>query len=362
MALNELFQSPQLSWLSTSGQDSDAVLFSRVSLSRNFSRLPFPSRADFNQLGLAAKWIADLKPALETTMGQAFDVAQIEKLSPVERNVLVDKHLISASLIKNPSSRLAMISDDRRISVMANGDDHLCLAAMVDGLNLDMPLDIASGLDDLFEQRLDIAFDEKMGYLTSQITNLGTGLKATVMMHLPGLVLTQNINNIIDVAGQLGMTVRGWADESKEIVGNLFQISNQITLGFTEAELIINLKSAVSEIAAHERRARKALMLHMRDKLEDDVWRAYGVLRFARSLDEVECLSLLSKVRLGIDLKLIDEVTADCFPEIVIGCRTSYLQECAKNDNISQNETNKLRAQTVRRLLRAHHIERTPYA
>ena len=175
-----------------------------------------------------------------------------------------------------------------------------------------------------------------------------------MLLHLPGLVFTRNVGSIINISPQLGLAVRPLFSDEKEQVGCLFQISNQLPLGFSEEELIENLKSAVTEIVAHERRARKALALYMKDRLEDEVWRAYGTLSYARQLSEKEVLELLSKVRLGIDLKLINEVSADCYTDIFISSRTSYLQNLAENENLSKNEIDRLRAQHVRKALLAH--------
>lgn len=234
---------------------------------------------------------------------------------------------------------------------MVNEEDHLRIQCMAPGLDLDTPFARASHIDDMVESQVDIAFDEKMGYLTSCPTNLGTGLRASVLLHLPGLVFTRNIQSIMNISPQLGLAIRSVYGDETESVGNLFQISNQLTLGFSEAEIIENLKTAVMEIVSHERQARKALALYMKERLEDEVWRAYGTLRYARLLSEKEVLELLSKVRLGIDLKLINEVEAGCFSEILISSRTSYLQNLAENENLSKNEIDRLRAEHVRKAL-----------
>ena len=172
-----------------------------------------------------------------------------------------------------------------------------------------------------------------------------------MLLHLPGLVFTRNIQSIMNISPQLGLAIRSVYGDETESVGNLFQISNQLTLGFSEAEIIENLKTAVMEIVSHERQTRKALALYMKERLEDEVWRAYGTLRYARLLSEKEVLELLSKVRLGIDLKLINEVEAGCFSEILISSRTSYLQNLAENENLSKNEIDRLRAEHVRKAL-----------
>ena len=351
MPKEDLFTNYELSWLNDSGNDSDVVLSSRVRLARNFRQIPFPNRADFEQLAEVQKLAGSVLEDIEGAMDEPFDRIAIEKLSSLEKNVLIEKHLISSNLVRNPQYRSAFISNDRRCSIMVNEEDHLRIQCMVSGLDLAIPFAMASRADDLIESKLDIAFDEKMGYLTSCPTNLGTGLRASVMLHLPGLVFTRNINNIINISPQLGLAVRGMYGEGTDVIGNIFQISNQLTLGFTEAELIENLTSAVKEIIAHERRARKALQLYTKDRLEDEVWRAYGLLSYARFLSDTETLTLLSKVRLGIDMGLISEVEPKCFSEILIASRTNYLQNQAGNENMSKNEIDKRRAGVVREIL-----------
>ena len=348
MSVNELLRSSRLSWLAASGKESDVVLSSRIRLARNFREIPFPNRADFNQLAEVRLEAEKLLPGIAADLGQDFDLLDLERITPLQRDVLIEKQLISRNFIQNPQHRIVFITADRATSIMVNEEDHLRIQCMAPGLDLDTPFARASHIDDMVESQVDIAFDEKMGYLTSCPTNLGTGLRASVLLHLPGLVFTRNIMNI---SPQLGLAIRSVYGDETESVGNLFQISNQLTLGFSEAEIIENLKTAVMEIVSHERQARKALALYMKERLEDEVWRAYGTLRYARLLSEKEVLELLSKVRLGIDLKLINEVEAGCFSEILISSRTSYLQNLAENENLSKNEIDRLRAEHVRKAL-----------
>ncbi len=355
MAIGDLFSSTDLPWLNIGGREGDVVLSSRIRLARNFRGIPFPNRADFNQLAKVQEMAASIMPEMELAVRQPFDVVDMDKATSLERKVLVEKSLATWNFLKNTQHRVAFISESRHVSIMVNEEDHLRIQCTVNGLDLDAPLALASGIDDLVESRLDVAFDEKMGYLTSCPTNLGTGLRASVLLHLPGLVYTRNINNIINISQQLGLSIRAsYGEDDKEWQGNIFQISNQLTLGFSEEEIIGNLKSAVKEIVSHERRARKALELYRKDQLEDSVWRAYGVLCHARILSEKEVLDLLSKVRLGIDMGFIDEVGAQCFSEILIGSRTSYLQNLAGNENMSGNEVDRMRANVVRKALSEH--------
>ncbi|MBR3457971.1 MAG: protein arginine kinase [Selenomonadaceae bacterium] len=358
MALADLFGSTSLPWLNIGGRESDVVLSSRIRLARNFRGIPFPNRADFTQLAKVQEMASSVLPEMEHAVGQSFDAVDMDRTTPLEREVLIEKRLITRNFLRSPQHRVVFISQGRHVSVMVNEEDHLRIQCMVNGLDLDNPLSMASGIDDLVESQLDVAFDERMGYLTSCPTNLGTGLRASVLLHLPGLVYTRNINNIINISQQLGLSVRAlYGEDDQEWQGNIFQISNQLTLGFSEEEIVGNLKSAAKEIVSHERRARKALELYRKDQLEDSVWRAYGILCHARSLSEKEVLDLLSKVRLGVDMGFIGEACAACFSEILIGSRTSYLQNLAGSDNMSGSEIDRMRAEAVRKILSVHRVE-----
>ena len=351
MAMRDLYRDYRLPWFGSEGEADDVVLASRVRLARNFARLPFPNRADQKQLAEAQNRAASVFSRIEETAGQAFDAVQIDALTQMEREVLVEKQLASKRLIQEPAYRSAYISSDRGCSVLVNEDDHLRIHAMASGLDLRGPLDMAFRVDDAVEKKLDVAFDEKMGYLTSCPTNLGTGLRATVLLHLPGLVYTRNIHNIINISQQLGLSVRGLYGEGSETVGNIFAVSNQLTLGFTEEAIVENLMNAATQIIDNERRARKALAMASKERLEDAVWRSYGVLKYARSLGESEVLELISKVRLGLDLGLLHEAPAKRSSELLIASRPNYLKNLAENDNLSQTEIDRKRAAVVREIL-----------
>ena len=248
MSVNELLRGSRLSWLAASGKESDVVLSSRIRLARNFREIPFPNRADFNQLAEVRLEAEKLLPGIAADLGQDFDLLDLERITPLQRDVLIEKQLISRNFIQNPQHRIVFITADRATSIMVNEEDHLRIQCMAPGLDLDTPFARASHIDDMVESQVDIAFDEKMGYLTSCPTNLGTGLRASVLLHLPGLVFTRNIQGIMNISPQLGLAIRSVYGDETESVGNLFQISNQLTLGFSEAEIIENLKTAVMEI------------------------------------------------------------------------------------------------------------------
>ncbi|MBE6083930.1 MAG: ATP--guanido phosphotransferase [Selenomonas ruminantium] len=351
-----LLQDSRLSWLQSGGADRDVVLASRILLSRNLRDLPFPNRADLYELAKVEERVAAAVPALQDVIGENLQAVQMENLSNLQREVLREKQLISEKMLRNPQHRTVYVGESQAVSLMVNEEDHIRIQCVTAGLNLAEPLKKAFAIDDMLESQLDIAFDEKMGYLTSSPTNLGTGLRAAVLLHLPGLVFTRNVSSIINISPQLGLAVRPLYGDDKEQPGCLFQIANQLTLGYSEQELIDNLRGAVTEIVAHERRARKALALYMKERLEDEVWRAYGTLSYARLLSEKEVLELLSRLRLGMDLKLIRGLAPECYGQMLLASRTSFLQNLAANENLSKTEIDRLRAQHVRRIIEEHQV------
>ena len=355
MAVDVLLRSSRLSWFGTEGADSDVVLSSRVRLARNLVGLPFPGRADLAQLAEIQQRLDPVLAGLGTELGQPFDRIALDALTALQREVLIEKRLVSEKFAEAQPHRLAYISEDTRVSILVNEDDHLRIQSMTPGLSLAQAFKTASRVDDYIEERLDLAFDETMGYLTAYPTNLGTGLRASVILHLPGLVYTRNIENIVNTSPQLGLAVH-----SLEGIGegaHLYKISNQLTLGYSEAEMIENLQAAVGEIAAHERRARKALSCFGKDGVEDGVWRAFGILSYARSLTEQELFALISRVGYGIDRGIIQEVMPDCYAEIIVAARDGYLKYLSENENLTAGEISAIRASRVRTILQKYRTQ-----
>jgi len=355
MAVDELLQSSRLSWFGTKGKDTDVVLSSRVRLARNLVGVPFPGRADLGQLAEIVQQLSDAFADIDMALGQPFDRIELDRLSTLERAVLIEKRLVSEKFAEAQPHRMAYISADTRASILVNEDDHLHIQAMTPGLSLSQAFEMASRVDDYTEARLDLAFDETMGYLTAYPTNLGTGLRASAILHLPGLVYTRNIENIVNTSPQLGLAVH-----PLEGIGegaHLYKVSNQLTLGYSEAEMIENIQTAVGEIAAHERRARKALSCLGKEGVEDGVWRAFGILSYARALTEQELFALVSRVRYGIDQGIIKEVTLDCYAELLVATRDGYLRYLAENENLSTGEISTMRASRVRAILQKYRIQ-----
>ena len=264
----------------------------------------------------------------------------------------MEKHLISTNHIKNPENRAVLVRNDDAVSIMVNEEDHLRIQAMAQGLDLKTAYVVASEVDDLLEKSLDISFNEHIGYLTACPTNLGTGLRASVMVHLPWLVSTKQINQIINAAPQLGLAVRGLYGEGTEAKGNIFQISNQLTLGFKEEEIIDNLTSATKEIINHEQVARARLHKSSKENLNDEIWRAFGILRYAQVLTADEALALASKVQVGIDLGIIDIAPKNFFNELMVISRPNYLYKIIGEECFKINDINLYRAQVIREKLK----------
>ncbi|MDT8902741.1 protein arginine kinase [Anaeroselena agilis] len=352
MTIENLLDKPLSPWMKGGGPDEDIVLSSRVRLARNLEDVPFPGRADGQTLAAVAGEIRKSVGDLGAADKHVYMFVEMDKLPQLERNVLVEKHIISPHHADDDGHRALVVRDDAAVSIMVNEEDHLRIQCLVPGLNLQEAFALANRVDDLLEAKHTFAFHESAGYLTACPTNAGTGMRASVMLHLPALVLTSQINRIVAAATQLGLAVRGLYGEGTEAIGNIFQISNQITLGHSEQDIIDNLQTIARQVVQQERVAREALTKKSADALADRVWRAYGVLCYARSISGQEAMSLLSEVRLGIDLELITGVEAAVFNELLVTTRPNFLQKIAGREEISPGERDRLRAQLIREKLK----------
>ena len=336
-------------WMEKAGPDGDIVLSSRIRLARNLNGVPFPGQADAEQLkqigNRASITVQDLIDADESHRYQMLDMAS---LTEQERRILVEKHLTSLKHVHIPANRSLIIRDDTAVSIMVNEEDHFRIQSLTAGLNLRSAWAMADETDNLLESRLGFAFNEDLGYLTSCPTNLGTGLRASVMMHLPGLVLLGQMHRIIEVSTQLGMAVRGFYGEGTEAYGHVFQVSNQQTMGFNETEIVNNVLGLARQVVEQERAARRMLMSDSGEELADRIWRAYGILRHARSISGQEALGLLSAVRLGIDMGVISHLSPEVFTELIIATRSCVVAQMAQAGKMDKAERNRLRANLIR--------------
>ena len=339
-------------WLKGDGPEADIIVSSRVRLARNLAHYPFPILATDSQAKELREKVHQAMHVPGWEVYGKFHVVNMEQLTPLEKRVMVEKHLLSPALAEESRYGGIIYSDDESVSIMINEEDHLRIQCLLSGLQMRQALQRAMHIDDLLEQTLVYAFDEKWGYLTSCPTNVGTGIRASVMIHLPGLVLTQQINRLFSALSKVGLVVRGIYGEGSEALGNLFQISNQITLGLSEEEIIDNIDRIVGQIVSQERAARQHLLEHSKDKLADRVFRSLGILTHARIIDSKEAAQRISDVKLGIDLGLIQGVSAN-LNELLIMMQPAYLQKIA-GKTLSGEERDVVRAQLIRNWLASH--------
>ncbi|MCL4441838.1 MAG: protein arginine kinase [Firmicutes bacterium] len=351
MSLKETVNSPYSKWLDASGPESDVIISSRVRLARNLVGNPFPHLLGPENADkiLYALQTAIHQKGMQETVGK-LEICRMTELSPTERQILVEKHLISPDLLEQPEKRGVVLRDDEVISIMVNEEDHLRIQCLLPGLQLKECWDLANAVDDGLEQTLDFAFAEEQGYLTSCPTNVGTGLRASVMLHLPALVLTQQINAVLIALSKLGLTVRGLYGEGTQATGNLFQVSNQVTLGLTEEEIIDNLIMVAMQLVTQERTARRALYKDQQHQIEDRVWRAYGLLKYARTMASSDAMALLSDLRLGVDLGIIPDIPAGLIMELIIMTRPAFLNKL-KGTELNPYQRDIYRATLIRERL-----------
>jgi protein arginine kinase len=327
MALGHFTEQALSDWMKQEGPDSDSVISSRIRLARNLTGLPFPMLATGQQSREVLEKVSEAMENEDLKELGHFSIVPLSGISELDKRVLVEKHLISPNLANESRSGAAILSDNESISIMVNEEDHIRIQCLTSGFQIREAWDMANRIDDILESQLNYAFDERFGYLTSCPTNVGTGLRASVMVHLPALVMTQQVGRILSAVTQVGLVVRGMYGEGSETSGNLFQVSNQITLGQSEEEIIANLYSVVQQIIEHERAARERLQEDTPYRLADRIHRSFGILSHAVILDSKEAMQRLSDVRLGIDLGLITDLQPKTLNELLVMTQPGFLQK-----------------------------------
>lgn len=276
--------------------NNDIAVSTRIRLARNLDGIPFP-----NALSDKSQASEKIKQAIlggNSTLARDFDFLNLDNASVGDKQSLAEEHLISPQMLDG-KEKSVLISKDKTMSIMLMEEDHIRLQIIKGGLALDEAYETANRVDDVIEENAAYAFDEEFGYLTACPTNTGTGMRASVMLHLPALTLTENISRVIRSAANMGIAVRGLYGEGTRAYGNLYQFSNQITMGLSEKEILEKLKNIVNQIIDMEKNARKTLIEKNRDALEDKLFRSFGTLKYARSISSSEAKSLLSDVWLG---------------------------------------------------------------
>lgn len=349
MSIERFTEEALSDWMRSEGPDSDVVISSRVRLARNLTSQPFPLLATTAQATEVLEQVeqVDLN---DNYKEDEYKWLKLNELTELQKRVLVEKHLVSPNLINDSRAGAVIINKNQSVSIMVNEEDHIRIQCLYPGFQLEEAWKAANEIDDTFEEGLEYAYDEVKGYLTTCPTNVGTGLRASVMMHLPALVITQQINRILSAVTQVGLAVRGLYGEGSEALGNLFQVSNQITLGQSEEEIINNLYSVVKQIIEHEKAARKRLLNESSKRLEDRVCRSYGVLMHAVIIDSKEAAQRLSDIRLGIDLGMLEHLPQHVVNELMIMTQPGFLQQRFA-DKLSPEERDIKRAELIRECL-----------
>ena len=336
-------------WLKGTGANANVVISSRVRLARNLADVPFPHRATPEQR----------KKVIETVYG-AVDKCELlknsitlnlEELASVDRHFLMERHLVSMEFVESKGSGAVVISEKEVISIMINEEDHLRMQAMQSGLQLMDAWRLVDKVDTTLGKHIKFAYSQEWGYLTACPTNTGTGMRASLMMHLPCLVISKQIAKVLQAITKLGLVTRGLYGEGTEPSGDFFQISNQITLGSSEEDMIEDIERVGKQVVAHEENARKLLYTKNRKQLENRVFRSYGILMNARIVSSAETLGLLSSLKLGIDLGLIKDVKPQVVSELLMNTRPAHLQKM-EGAELSSEERDIKRGELIRDKLR----------
>lgn len=324
---------------------NDGIIIStRVRLARNIDKTPFPAALSDDAKAKVSKKLQASILESNSTLSKDFDLYDLDKLGRTEKVSMFEEHLISPQMVDGKGHSV-LVNKNKTMSIMFMEEDHIRLQVIMGGYCLDEAYDLADKVDDVIEESITYAFDENFGYLTACPTNAGTGLRASVMMHLPALTMTGNIARVTQSVASVGIAVRGLYGEGTEADGCLYQISNQITMGLTEKEIIAKVKSAVDRLSELEKQARDALLKSRRLELEDKICRSYGILKYARSITSAEAKTRLSDVMLGQNMGII-KCDGDMTPiELMVKTAPSVV---AGGKELAPGERDKVRAELIR--------------
>ena len=340
-------------WLRGSGPNGDVVISSRVRLARNIAGFPFVGRASTAQRNEILDRCKD--EVLSGSLGDDLLWITLQDCPDLDRELLVERHLISRQHAQEDPTcpRAVAVGRDETFSIMINEEDHLRIQVLRSGMQLGEGLDHVDHIDDTLENRLDFAFSRRLGYLTACPTNVGTGIRVSVMLHLPALMMSRQIEKVRRAAREMHLAVRGLFGEGSEALGDLYQVSNQTTLGKGEQEILSDFEhTVVPQIIAYEQQARQALLRQRSAQLDDKIWRAWGILTHAHVLSSEETLGLLSHLRLGVNLGRIDTVGLRTINELFLLSQPAHLQKLSGTamEPLARREA---RSQLMRRKLGA---------
>ncbi len=328
-------------WYKEKNND-DIIVSTRVRLARNLDKYPFPALLSEDGRKKVTEKIKSAVLGSNSTLASDFDYIQMSDLPDNKREELAEKHLISLEMAQSKNGSV-LINKEENMSIMLMEEDHIRIQIIMGGAKLKEAWDLANKVDDVIEENTDYAFSEEFGYLTACPTNTGTGMRASIMMHLPALTVTNNMSKIISSASALGLTVRGLYGEGSKAYGCLYQVSNQVTLGISETEILEQLENVVNQIVKHERDARESLKKN--ESYCDKLWRSYGVLKYARSVSSQEAKALISDVILGKNLGIIDTKGKIPETELMVESEPALIMA---GENLSPEARDKKRAEFIR--------------
>lgn len=332
-------------WLKGKGANSNIVMSSRIRLARNLTKTPFPNKAQKKDLDHILGVVLDAMKDSNFFKNSLF--LRISDIDSVDKQFLIERHLMSHEHAAQPDGKGLFISKEEVLSVMINEEDHLRIQVMQSGLNLDDTWEIASSIDDELSAKLDFAYSIHWGYLTACPTNTGTAMRGSVMLHLPALVMTKQINKVMAAISKLSFATRGFYGEGTQSTGNFYQISNQVSLGHSEQEVIQNINGLMRQVIEQEEQARQALLLQNKPMLEDKIFRSCGIMKNAHIISSQETVELLSMVRLGVDLGIVKDVDRNAINELFIMIQPAHLQKI-EGKKLSASERDTKRASLIR--------------
>lgn len=317
----------QASWISDSGPGDDIAISSRIRLARNFADTPFPISASDESLCRLRDRVLDAFEEIAASGKILWEEYPMDDMDELDRQFLLERRLISREFMQARHCASLVVRQDESLGVMINEEDHLRMQSIGAGFQLGALWELISGFDDTLSAKMEFAFDSRLGYLTSCPTNIGTGMRASVMLHLPGLFLTGQMKAVTQGVAKLGLAVRGFYGEGSDTLGNLFQISNQSTLGESEEQIIDRLSTVITQIIDHEKKARGILLSRRQNFLMNHVGRAYGLLRHSYVISSEEALNSLSALRLGVDMGMFESVDIHTVNELFLLVQAAHLQK-----------------------------------
>ena len=332
-------------WLRGTGPQAHIVLSSRIRLARNLRDVLFTNRAQRKDLDTVLAAVEGAVKASPLFKDSRF--FRLSDLDNVDRQFLVERHLMSHDHASNPQGKAVVVSQEEALSVMVNEEDHLRIQVMQSGHNLDGTWEIINSVDNALSQKLDYAFLPEWGYLTACPTNTGTAMRGSVMLHLPALVMTRQINKVLMAISKLSFASRGFYGEGTQAIGNFYQISNQVSLGHSELDIISNINGLIRQIVEQEEQARQALLVQNRLMLEDKICRAWGILKHSRIISSQETIELMSMVRLGLDMGILQEIDSKAMNDLFIMIQPAHLQKI-EGRKLNSAERDIRRAQLIR--------------